>query len=84
MSQNSLKAHLLVKTNKGELMFMSQKENKSSVSINLFLTEAMTEKVIIFLLTLITSFTSVVVYNNHQQNQLPQNNPVENIKETVK
>lgn len=63
---------------------MSQEKNKSSISINLFLNEAMTEKLIIIILTALTSFSSGFVYANHQQNELPQTPPVEKVEDTVR
>ena len=50
----------------------------------MFLNEAMTEKLIIIILTAFTSFTSGFVYANHQQNELPQTHPVENVEDTMK
>lgn len=62
---------------------MSKEKNKSSISINLFLNEAMTEKVVIIFLTFLASFSSGFVYGN-QQSQLPQTPPVEIVDDTVK
>ena len=63
---------------------MPQKTKKSSISINVSLNEAMTEKLVIIILTALTSFSSGLAYANYQQDELPQVQPVEVIEDTVK
>lgn len=62
---------------------MPKENKKSSISIHMFLSETITEKLVIIALTALTSLSSTLVYVNYQQNKLPQTQTVEIIEDTV-
>lgn len=62
---------------------MAQKKEQSSMSINLRLTEALTEKVVVVFLSSFFSFSSGIIYANYQNSDLPTNCSPEAVSERV-
>jgi|GEM_PF-5425062 hypothetical protein len=63
---------------------MAKEKEESGMSVNLRLTEALTEKVLVILLSSFLSFSSGVVYANYNDSNLSTNTPPKEASNIVK
>lgn len=63
---------------------MSKKQNKSYISINLSLSEAMAGKVVLLLLTIFASLSLGLTPSDYKANELFQKQSVEKAEDTIK